>query len=110
MDFILRRVRYSQSAGLMLPLAHPLAFQPESYKKKKEFVFGRTLGKGTFGEVKEATWTTRDSLQVAIKVILKKSVKGQHQIIYDEIDVLQGLNHPNIGEWFVYIGHSLLVN
>lgn len=71
--------------------------QPESYKKKKEFVFGKTLGKGTFGEVKEATWTTRDNLHVAIKVILKKSVKGQQHIIYDEIDVLQGLDHKNIG-------------
>lgn len=83
MDFILRR--------------------PESYRKKKDFVFGRTLGRGTFGEVKEATWSTRDNLHVAIKVILKKSIKGQHQLIYDEIDVLQGLDHPNVVkfyEWF----------
>lgn len=44
-------------------------------------------------------------MHVAIKVILKKSIKGQHQLIYDEIDVLQGLDHPNIGERFVQISN-----
>lgn len=101
MDFLLRRVRSDLillTLGITTSSSCTPLLQPDSYKKKKEYLFGKTLGKGTFGEVKEATWIAKDGMHVAIKVILKKSIKGQHQLIYDEIDVLQGLDHPNIGK------------
>lgn len=62
--------------------------------------FGRTLGAGTYGIVREA-----DSPQgkVAVKIILKKSVRGNEQMVYDEMELLQRLNHPHIvhfRDWF----------
>lgn len=62
--------------------------------------FGRTLGAGTYGIVREA-----DSPQgkVAVKIILKKSVRGNEQMVYDELELLQRLNHPHIvhfRDWF----------
>jgi calcium/calmodulin-dependent protein kinase I len=42
-------------------------------------------------------------LGVAVKVIHKKLVKNQESIVYDEMDVLKGLDHPNIVklyDWF----------
>ncbi|KAF5011224.1 hypothetical protein F66182_15385, partial [Fusarium sp. NRRL 66182] len=62
--------------------------------------FGRTLGAGTYGIVREA-----DSPQgkVAVKIILKKSVRGNEQMVYDELELLQRLNHPHIvhfHDWF----------
>lgn len=40
---------------------------------------------------------------VAIKIILKKNVKGNEQMVYDELKLLQQLNHPHIvafHDWF----------
>jgi calcium/calmodulin-dependent protein kinase I len=40
---------------------------------------------------------------VAIKVIAKKNVKGHEHMVYDEMNLLKRLNHPNIvkfHEWF----------
>lgn len=61
-----------------------MRLQPESYKLKKNYKFGDTLGVGSFGQVKQATWTTHDPpIEVAIKVILKKSVKGKEHVVYE---------------------------
>lgn len=41
--------------------------------------------------------------QVAIKIILKKNVKGNERMVLDELDMLQRLKHPNIVkfvDWF----------
>ena len=58
--------------------------QPESYKLKKNYKFGDTLGVGTFGQVKQATWLSHDPpIDVAIKIIAKKSVKGKEQVVYE---------------------------
>lgn len=41
--------------------------------------------------------------KVAIKIILKKSVKGNEQMVYDELNLLQRLRHPHIVkfvDWF----------
>jgi len=84
-----------------------LTSQPQTYHKKKNYRFGRVLGHGSFGEVKEAIWTSNNNTPVAIKVILKKSIRGQPQLIYDEIDVLKGLDHPNIGERASLSSHTL---
>ena len=41
--------------------------------------------------------------KVAIKIILKKNVKGNEQMVYDELEMLQRLKHPHIvsfRDWF----------
>ncbi|KAH6660365.1 calcium/calmodulin-dependent protein kinase [Truncatella angustata] len=74
--------------------------QPESYDKKAKYRFGKTLGAGTYGIVREADGPNG---KVAIKIILKKNVKGNERMVYDELDMLQRLKHPHIVrfvDWF----------
>ncbi|KAI1394238.1 calcium/calmodulin-dependent protein kinase 1 [Hypoxylon trugodes] len=74
--------------------------QPESYEKKAKYRFGRTLGAGTYGIVREADSPIG---KVAIKIILKKNVKGNERMVWDELDMLQRLKHPHIVrfvDWF----------
>ncbi|RVX72508.1 Calcium/calmodulin-dependent protein kinase [Exophiala mesophila] len=74
--------------------------QPDSYDKKSQYRFGRTLGAGTYGIVREAEYAGE---KCAVKIILKKSVKGNEQMVYDELKMLQELNHPHIvkfQDWF----------
>ena len=74
--------------------------QPESYDRKNKYRMGRTLGAGTYGIVKEAD--SPDG-KVAVKIILKKNVKGNDQMVYDELDMLQRLHHRHIVrfvDWF----------
>ncbi|KAK8050683.1 hypothetical protein PG994_012413 [Apiospora phragmitis] len=74
--------------------------QPDSYDKKSKYRFGKTLGAGTYGIVREADGPTG---KVAIKIILKKNVKGNEKMVYDELDMLQRLKHPSIVrfvDWF----------
>ncbi|KAL4800760.1 Calcium/calmodulin-dependent protein kinase [Aspergillus venezuelensis] len=77
-----------------------LSGQPESYEKKSQYRFGRTLGAGTYGIVREADCA---SGKVAVKIILKRNVRGNERMVYDELDLLQKLNHPHIVsfvDWF----------
>jgi calcium/calmodulin-dependent protein kinase I len=40
---------------------------------------------------------------VAVKIILKKNVKGHEDMVYDELEMLQKLDHPHIvhfRDWF----------
>ncbi|KAL5364551.1 calcium/calmodulin-dependent protein kinase [Aspergillus floccosus] len=81
-------------------MLNKLSGQPESYEKKAQYKFGRTLGAGTYGIVREADCS---SGKVAIKIILKKNVKGNERMVYDELEMLQALNHPHIVhfvDWF----------
>ncbi|KAI1082974.1 calcium/calmodulin-dependent protein kinase [Whalleya microplaca] len=74
--------------------------QPESYERKSKYKFGRTLGAGTYGIVREADGPDG---KVAIKIILKKNVKGNEKMVWDELDMLQRLKHPHIVrfvDWF----------
>jgi len=74
--------------------------QPESYDKKSRYRFGRTLGAGTYGIVREAEGPDG---RVAIKIILKKVVRGNERMVLDELDMLQRLQHPHIVkfvDWF----------
>ncbi|KAF7901267.1 uncharacterized protein EAE97_007812 [Botrytis byssoidea] len=74
--------------------------QPESYDKKAKYKFGRTLGAGTYGIVREADGPTG---KVAVKIILKKNVKGNEQMVYDELQMLQKMKHKHIVkfvDWF----------
>ncbi|KAE8393716.1 putative calcium/calmodulin-dependent protein kinase [Aspergillus alliaceus] len=81
-------------------MLNKLSGQPESYEKKSQYKFGRTLGAGTYGIVREADCS---SGKVAVKIILKKNVRGNEQMVYDELEMLQALDHPNIVhfvDWF----------
>lgn len=81
-------------------MLHKLGGQPESYEKKSKYKFGKTLGAGTYGVVREADGPQG---KVAIKIILKKNVKGNEKMVYDELDMLQRLKHPHIVkfvDWF----------
>jgi len=74
--------------------------QPDSYDKKSKYRFGRTLGAGTYGIVREAEGPDG---RVAVKIILKKNVRGNEQMVLDELDLLQRLKHPHIVkfvDWF----------
>lgn len=82
-----------------------LSGQPESYANKKDYIFGKTLGAGTFGVVRQARKLST-SENVAVKILLKKALMGndvQLQMLYDELAILQKLHHPNIvqfKDWF----------
>ncbi|KAJ2901114.1 Calmodulin-dependent protein kinase cmk2 [Coemansia aciculifera] len=81
---------------------HHLAQQPESYERKQYYTFGRVLGAGTFGEVREAVFTP-DGRHVAIKVIKKSGLSGDEAMVLKEIDIVRHLHHPNIVkllDWF----------
>ena len=67
---------------------------------RARYKFGKTLGAGTYGIVREAECADG---KVAIKIILKKNVKGNEQMVYDELAMLQRLKHPHIvrfRDWF----------
>ncbi len=71
------------------PPAHPL--------RRSKYRFGRTLGAGTYGIVREADCPAG---KVAVKIILKKTVRGNEQMVYDELAMLQRLQHPHIVRFF----------
>jgi calcium/calmodulin-dependent protein kinase I len=93
--------------------------QPESYDRKSvphenplrtsirwtsnrrsRYKFGKTLGAGTYGIVREADCPDG---KVAVKIILKKNVRGNEQMVYDELEMLQKMKHPHIvkfHDWF----------
>ncbi|MCJ1226067.1 hypothetical protein MMC12_002716 [Toensbergia leucococca] len=81
-------------------MLNKLQGQPDSYDKKSQYKFGRTLGAGTYGIVREADCGAD---KYAIKIILKKNVKGNEKMVYDEMVMLQRLKHPHIvrfHDWF----------
>lgn len=82
--------------GLTPPPTPPIPLT----KARAQYRFGRTLGAGTYGIVREADV---DNKKVAVKIILKKNVKGNEQMVYDELAMLQKLHHPHIVQfvdWF----------
>ncbi|KAF2863445.1 Ca2+/calmodulin-dependent protein kinase [Piedraia hortae CBS 480.64] len=79
----------SSSLSSMLHRWH----QPDSYDRKSRYRMGRTLGAGTYGIVKEAE---SPSGKVAVKIILKKNVKGNDEMVQDELNMLKELHHPHI--------------
>ncbi|SNX87854.1 probable CMK1 - Ca2+/calmodulin-dependent ser/thr protein kinase type I [Melanopsichium pennsylvanicum] len=87
-----------------MPFHNPLAKQPESYIKKKEYEFKKTLGEGTFGIVRSAIWKAADPpIGVAVKVISKRILRGHDEIVKDEMNVLKGLDQPHVVkflDWF----------
>ncbi|KAL8276514.1 hypothetical protein RQP46_011062 [Phenoliferia psychrophenolica] len=60
-------------------------------------------GQGAFGEVKKATWTRPSDgqqIEVAVKVIKKKAVKDDVASVFEEMNVLKGLDHKNIVKFY----------
>lgn len=81
-------------------MINKLQGQPDSYDKKAQYKFGRTLGAGTYGIVREAECGGE---RYAIKIILKKNVRGNERMVYDEMVLLQRIKHPHIvrfHDWF----------
>ncbi|GHJ85427.1 hypothetical protein NliqN6_1829 [Naganishia liquefaciens] len=75
--------------------------QPASFTKKKEFKLEGVIGTGAFGKVVRATWKKAPPpgdpvREVALKIIPKKLVKGNEEQVFDEMQVLKELDHPNI--------------
>lgn len=72
---------------------------------KFDYVFGKTLGAGSFGVVRQARKLSTDE-NVAVKILLKKALHGnavQLKMLYDELTILQKCHHPNIvtfKDWF----------
>ena len=67
---------------------------------RTQYRFGKTLGAGTYGIVREADCGND---KYAIKIILKKNVRGNERMVYDELEMLQRMKHPNIvrfHDWF----------
>ena len=67
---------------------------------RSQYRFGRTLGAGTYGIVREAE---SNGDRYAVKIILKKNVKGNERMVYDEMVLLQRMKHKNIvrfHDWF----------
>lgn len=58
---------------------------------------GKTLGKGSFGKVKEAVHVVTDQ-KLAIKILDKEKVakKGDETRVAREMKILQTIHHPNI--------------
>jgi calcium/calmodulin-dependent protein kinase I len=83
-------------------LVNKVKGQPPSYIKKHNYTFGKALGAGTFGVVRYGQLTATGD-EVAIKIILKKPLKGNDQMVLDELQLLQSLHHPHIvafKDWF----------
>lgn len=79
-----------------------LSGQPASYSKKLQYTFGKTLGAGSFGIVRYAR-DNKTNEEVAVKIILKKALKGNEEMVLDELKMLQELEHPHIvgfRNWF----------
>lgn len=96
-------VNNGNSDGItMKKLFNKLSGQPASYGRKDKYTFGKTLGAGSFGIVRYA----RDNVtgeEVAVKIILKKALKGSESTVIDELNLLQELKHPHIvgfRDWF----------
>ncbi|CCK69320.1 calmodulin-dependent protein kinase CMK1 KNAG_0C02080 [Huiozyma naganishii CBS 8797] len=79
--------------------------KPADSKTKEDYVFGKTLGAGTFGVVRQARKLSTDE-NVAVKILLKKALKGNDvhlKMLYDELAILRKLDHPNVvkfKDWF----------
>ncbi len=65
--------------------------------KNKKYVILRTLGKGSFGKVKEAMHVMSGE-KIAIKILEKARIKKEDDLvrIRREISILSKVHHPNI--------------
>jgi len=92
----------TESNSSIKKIVNRLSGQPASYNRKASYTFGRTLGAGSFGIVRYARDSSTDE-DVAVKIILKKALKGNETYVIDELKLLQLLDHPHIvgfRDWF----------
>lgn len=78
-----------------------LSGQPSGYLRKADYTFGKTLGAGAFGIVRYARNNVTHE-NVAVKIILKKALKGNEQMILEELSLLRELKHPNIVQFIEF--------
>jgi 5'-AMP-activated protein kinase, catalytic alpha subunit len=66
-------------------------------KSQKKYIILRTLGKGSFGKVKEAIHVLSGE-KIAIKILEKQKIKKDDDLvrIRREINILSKVQHPNI--------------
>lgn len=66
-------------------------------KSQKKYIILRTLGKGSFGKVKEAIHVLSGE-KIAIKILEKIKIKKEDDLvrIRREINILSKVQHPNI--------------
>lgn len=66
-------------------------------KSQKKYIILRTLGKGSFGKVKEAIHVLSGE-KIAIKILEKVKIKKEDDLvrIRREINILSKVQHPNI--------------
>ncbi|WAR58766.1 hypothetical protein PtB15_10B105 [Puccinia triticina] len=85
---------------------------PNLHARKSEFKWGAHLGSGTYGEVSQCTWLTKNPPQeVAIKVVSKASVPNLPQHISLMNRTLK-LHHPHVVQmydWFQSKEHFYMV-
>jgi calcium/calmodulin-dependent protein kinase I len=97
--------------GIQSEVRDRVLAQPASFKKKKEYTLEKELGRGAFGKVVRAQWRPASGGQktVALKyavscwtyprsclrIIRKDRVRPDWDVLA-EINVLRGLDHPNI--------------
>jgi serine/threonine protein kinase len=69
---------------------------------------GKSLGKGTFGKVKQATHTLTGE-KVAVKILEKDKIKDKKDVerITREIKILKKVRHPNVIQLYE-VAHFLL--
>ncbi len=100
-------------------IVHKGIYQPDSYEKKKHYTFSEVLGNnlivlyiigsvnicnigsGAFASVKKAI-RIKDGKEVAVKIIPKRHIKDYDTMVQDEINLLKGLNHPNVIGFYDY--------
>jgi calcium/calmodulin-dependent protein kinase I len=93
---------HPESGHQLKKIFNKLSGQPESYARKQNYTFGKTLGAGSFGIVRYARDNTTNE-EVAVKIILKKALKGNESMIIDEMQLLEQLDNPHIvgfRDWF----------
>ena len=77
------------------PSATPLSESASSSSHKAPSLFSNSSSRSVTQQ-KEKDVSSGVKKDVALKAISKKKVKGNEEAVWGEMDVLKGLNHPNI--------------
>ena len=81
-------------------------------KKDKKFFMLRSLGKGSFGKVKESLHVLTNQ-KLAIKILDKEKIakKNDETRVSREISILQAMHHPNIVQLYeVLLADQIIEN
>lgn len=92
-DFCFDRINARKKGGTAAAVANTV---------QAKYSFGKKLGEGGFAEVFEAT-NKVDGNKVAIKCIKREAMEKEDiEAIFQEVRVLESLNHPNIVHLFEF--------